>query len=508
MSTQPEPTSNEVDPLVGRELDGRFRILSRLGAGGMGKVYVAEQRGLDRQVAVKVLNTTQDDPDRFRERFFREAKLSSRLKHPNTVRVFDYGQTDDGVFYLVMELLEGYTLGALLRREGVLDPLRCVMLASQLCGSLSEAHELGVVHRDLKPDNLFVTRTADGKDFLKVLDFGIAKDTTATDLPTQTGTVLGSPAYMAPEQILEQELTPRADIYSVGAVMYRGLTLRQPHGEANAIAAMARHVFADVVPFSKARPDLKLPSSLEWIIRTCLSKKADDRFVTVQELSRALRIVEHELRGMMSPVELSVRAGRLVIPAEVESQLARFDGTQSGAVPRPPLSGGDMAPVEPSQSLSTRLRHPAVLVVGGMVPIVGFTAVVAALLALLVFAGILWSANLGSTNPGSTNPGSTNPGSGNPPAPPTATPSEPASAGRPPSPVVAPPPPAPPEQPAVTPPAPEVAAPRPAPTERPVPRPTPRVEPAPAPAPVPTPAPPPPAPVPTPKPSDLRNPFD
>jgi serine/threonine protein kinase len=493
MSTQPaSSTSGEPDPLLGRDLDGRYRIVSRLGAGGMGKVYLAEQHGLDRQVAVKVLSATADDGDRFRERFFREAKFSSRLKHPNTVRVFDYGQTPDGVFYIVMELLEGATLGTLLRREGVLDPLRCVALGQQVCASLAEAHELGVVHRDLKPDNLFVTRTADGKEFLKVLDFGIAKDTTTADLPTQTGTVLGSPAYMAPEQILEQQLTPKADLYSVGAVMYRALTLRQPHGEADAIAAMARHVFADVVPFAKARPDLKLPASLEFVVRTCLSKKADDRFVSVHELARALKVVELELRGLVQPTELAIRDGRLVLVPEVEAQLARFEGNVTGSSPRAPLTGVDMAPAEPSQSLSTRLRHPAVLVVGGMVPIVGISAAALALLLLAIFAGVMWSTSRGSPAPA--------------PAPVVVAPAVPVPEPLP-APVAAPaPPPAP-----TAAPAPEVPAPAVAPARTPPapPRPAPAVVPVPAPAPAPAPTPAPaPAPAPTSKPSDLRNPFD
>ncbi len=480
---------------MGRVLDGRWRVLRKLAAGGMGRVYLAEQVGLERRVALKVLSRDgEDGGERFRDRFFREARLSSRLTHPNTVRVFDYGRTEDDVFYIAMEYLEGRTLGAALKSEGALDPLRAVSLGVQLCASLSEAHGLGVVHRDLKPDNLFLTRHADGREFLRVLDFGIAKDTTsATDVPTQAGTVFGSPAYMSPEQILEQQLSPRSDLYSVGAVLYRALTLRQPHGDSNPITAMARHVIAEVVPFSVARPDLAIPASLEWIVRQCLAKDPQQRFSSAAELGAALRICELEIRGLVPKLQPRMEYGRMRLPPEAEEAVRRFEGAPSPApapppdAAAPPIDDGATYIGEPSQSsLSQTLRRPALLLLGGAIPLVGLViGALGAAIALGVVLFFAWPApppEVPAPAPATIAPA---PAPLPAPAPAPAPAPEPAPAAEPaPAPAPAPAPP------------PRPSAPRPAPAPAPV-------VPAPAPAPAPVEAPPP---RPQPK-SDLRNPF-
>ncbi|MCB9684267.1 MAG: serine/threonine protein kinase [Alphaproteobacteria bacterium] len=485
------------DPLIGRVLENRYRIVRSLAAGGMGRVYLAEQLGLDRRVAIKVLTRESGDDGRFRERFFREAKLSSKLSHPNTVRVYDYGRTDDDVFFIAMEYLEGRTLGAALKNEGALEPLRAISLTLQVCASLAEAHGMGVVHRDLKPDNLFLTRTADGREFLRVLDFGIAKDTTnATEVPTQAGTVFGSPAYMSPEQILEQDLSPKSDIYSVGAVLYRSLTLRQPHGESNAITAMARHVLADVVPFSVARPDLKIPSTLEWITRQCLSKDPQERFVSATELSAALRACELEIRGLVPKLEPRMERGRMRLTEAQEAEVRRYE--VGGTAPAAPARSDAIVPTyvpEPSQSLSHTLRHPAVLVLGGMLPLVGLTLGVIVVLVILLFALVF-------TRPDPTPTPAPVPAVTQPlPRPVAPPPAQPAVVPEPATPPVAP-------TPVPAPPTPVPAPVAPAPTPKPTPA-TPKPKPAPAPAPAPTA--PEPAPTPSPAPgnpkSDLRDPF-
>jgi serine/threonine protein kinase len=512
------------DPLVGRVLDGRFRIVRRLATGGMGRVYVAEQRGLERTVALKVLGV---DPGRkvdasFRDRFFREAKLCSKLSHPNTVRIYDYGQTEDGVFYIAMEFLDGQTLSAILK-SGPLDPVRLVNFAVQVCGSLAEAHGLGLIHRDLKPDNLIVTRTADGREFVRVLDFGVAKDTTATDLPTEAGMVYGSPGYMSPEQILDHQLTARSDIYSLGAILYRMATGSKPFGSTNAVALLTRHVYSPPQPFREANPHIEVLRSLEWITLTCLAKDPADRFATSAEVARALKVVELEARGLLAKVELSLRDGRLVLSPEVEEGLMRFGGDISVITPGPipslqratesqSLSGVSrrtaapaVDPEEPSAervaeptvevplgtvSLSRRLRHPVVLLVGGLLPLIA----AAGLLGLLGLVGWLavlaWRAGqvpVADVAPVIEAPA---PAQTEAPAPEVA----PA-----PVPPVGPAP-EPPAEPAPVRPRPRRAVPAPAPA----PAPEPVVLPAPAPAPAP-------APVPSPDPSrrsDLRNPFE
>ncbi|MEQ1569483.1 MAG: serine/threonine-protein kinase, partial [Myxococcota bacterium] len=364
----------------------------------MGRVYVAEQQGLDRVVAIKVLNVlAEDDPrgapdtqERWRERFFREAKLCSRLTHPNTVRIYDYGKTADDVYFIAMEYLEGRTLTALLREEGPLDPLRAVTLVMQVCASLAEAHGAGLVHRDLKPDNLIVTRHAEGREFVKVLDFGIVKDLhSAAELPTEAGVVYGSPGYMSPEQILEQPLTPRSDIYSLGAILYKMVTASGLFGSANPVAALTRHVTTQPLSFAAANPSVQVPATLEWVTLQCVAKRPEDRFASMVEFGRALRVCELELRGIAADSgPLRLDHGRLVVPTAIEEQLRRFEGDRT---PAPNASRIDRShdPNEP-RSQPTRptssMTGPALLVLGGLVPLVfGVT-----LLLLVVLVGGWW----------------------------------------------------------------------------------------------------------------------
>ncbi|MEZ4239957.1 MAG: serine/threonine-protein kinase [Myxococcota bacterium] len=394
--TDDQPTfAMAADPLVGRVLDGRYRIVQRLAKGGMGRVYLAEQIGLERTVAIKVL-WSEDSPhsEEFRERFFREARLCSRLTHPNTVRIYDYGRTDDEVYYIAMEYLHGATLGEILR-EGRLEPLRAVTLAAQVCASLAEAHSLGLIHRDLKPDNLIVTQHGDGRDFVRVLDFGIAKDTHGADAPTQQGVVFGSPGYMSPEQLLEQPITPRSDLYSLGAILYRMLTGAKPFGD-DAMAALTRQVTAPPKPFAETAPDLAPQPLLEWVTLRCLSRDPAGRFATVAELARALTVCELSLRGFLALPRLpELRAGELVLPPAVLEVLARFE---AGTGPTPAPSVRVERPAEPTLppdtrsqpllELSQRLRHPAVLVVGGLGSMV--IVPVGLVLLLLLLVGLQW----------------------------------------------------------------------------------------------------------------------
>ncbi|MGZ3423910.1 MAG: serine/threonine protein kinase, partial [Polyangiales bacterium] len=193
------------DPLLGRSINDRFKVTGLIARGGMGKVYKAEQAPLGRVCAIKVLNPNysgEHDPE-FHKRFFLEASISSKLTHPNTVTIFDYGRTDDNIYYMAMEFLEGRTLHRALREEGPFIEERATHIARQICRSLREAHSLGVIHRDLKPANVYLIEHGDETDFVKVLDFGLVKnidDTKGEDL-TQTGLFMGSPKYMAPEQI-------------------------------------------------------------------------------------------------------------------------------------------------------------------------------------------------------------------------------------------------------------------------------------------------------------------
>src|ERR1700684_3223713 len=226
--------SGAPDPLIGRVINDRFRIVSLIARGGMGKVYRAEQSTLGRVCAIKVLNPNyagEHDPE-FHKRFFLEASIASKLTHPNTVTIFDYGRTDDDIYFMAMELLEGVTLHRAIREVGCFPEERVAHIGRQICRALREAHALGCIHRDLKPANIFLVEHGDEPDFVKVLDFGLVKDVRSDIKPeeqlTQTGLFMGSPKYMAPEQIRGEKVDARTDIYSLGIIMYEMCTGKVP----------------------------------------------------------------------------------------------------------------------------------------------------------------------------------------------------------------------------------------------------------------------------------------
>lgn len=209
------------DPHIGRSIEGRFTLREKLGAGGMGTVYRAHQLSLGRDVAIKLIKQDYSS-DRFAaKRFLREAQLVSRLSHPHIVSTMDFGQTQDGLLFLVMEYLQGRTLRRVLQEEGAFSAERTIGVGVQLCDALETAHRTSIVHRDLKPGNVIVLDDPPGRDFLKVLDFGLAKSL-ATDESTMTesGELMGTPKYLSPEMALGEEATLLSDLYSVGVILY------------------------------------------------------------------------------------------------------------------------------------------------------------------------------------------------------------------------------------------------------------------------------------------------
>ncbi|MGZ6162954.1 MAG: TonB family protein [Myxococcaceae bacterium] len=283
------------DPLIGRVLNDRFRILSPLGSGGMGKVYKAVQTPLDRVVALKILNPNfpaEKDPA-FKRRFFLEASLTSKLRHPNTVTVIDYGQTEDGIYFIAMEYMEGQTLAEVLAQEKTLPWRRVLDIAQQICRSLREAHKLGVIHRDLKPANVMLLNEAD-HDMVKVLDFGLVKSFLVADGAggdpevTQNGVFLGSPQYMAPEQA-RNVADPRSDVYSLGILVYQMLSGRPPFQGKDYLEVIFQHMKEAPRSLRDANPATDVPPEVEAVVIRCLQKDPVARFQSMDEVLEALR---------------------------------------------------------------------------------------------------------------------------------------------------------------------------------------------------------------------------
>ncbi len=290
----PSSEQDVVDPLWHRVLNDRFTLLEPIGSGGMGKVYKAIQSPLDRIVAIKTLNpnyANAQDPG-FRQRFFLEASLTSKLRHPNTITVIDYGQTADGIFYIAMEYLEGQPLSKLLARHGPLHWTRALQIAQQIGRSLREAHKIGIIHRDLKPANVMLL-TEDREDIVKVLDFGLVKSFIREGNPsnsevTNAGMFLGSPQYMAPEQA-RNHADPRSDVYSLGVVLYHMLVGRPPFLAKDSIDVIFKQMNEPPPPMRFLRPDIDLPKEVEALVMKCLEKQPSWRFQSMEDVLEAMR---------------------------------------------------------------------------------------------------------------------------------------------------------------------------------------------------------------------------
>jgi serine/threonine-protein kinase len=309
------------DPMVGRTLEGRYTILAKLGAGSMGTVYRAKQHAMGREVAIKILRGDRAADESAKARFMREARANSLLASPNTVTVFDFGQSESGEFYLAMELLEGESLGQRLARVGRLPPAVAVDAARQALRSLGEAHAKGIIHRDLKPDNLFFARVLTGssaapgdphEEIVKVLDFGIAKMLNGDEpnrmnvVETQAGTVFGTPRYMSPEQAQGKPLDARSDLYALGVILYQMLTGRPPFTDNDAVVVMARHIKSTPKRPNEAVPEANVPKELEDVVMRTLAKDPADRPANAEMLAGELLAAIEVQGALASGVRASV----------------------------------------------------------------------------------------------------------------------------------------------------------------------------------------------------------
>jgi serine/threonine-protein kinase len=268
---------------------GQYRLGRRLGAGGMGEVYLAEHLLLKRPCALKLIRPGAATDPQTLKRFEREVRLTATLSHPNTVEIYDYGRAEDGTYYYVMEYLDGLSLAELVERHGPLPPGRVVFLLRQVCGALGEAHAAGLIHRDIKPSNIFAARRGGLGDVAKLLDFGLVLPRARTGAAPLSGEgqILGTPLFMSPEQATGgRELDARSDIYSLGAVAYFLLTGRPPFEGDGGIEVLIAHARDLVVPPSRVRPGI--PEDLERVVLRCLAKDAAERFPDAESLERAL----------------------------------------------------------------------------------------------------------------------------------------------------------------------------------------------------------------------------
>jgi serine/threonine protein kinase len=310
-------TNPEGDPLIGTVLAGRYLVERRIGEGGMGLVYAGMHRDIGKRVAIKVLRDELSRRPEVVARFRQEARSASRIGHEHIVDIFDFGETVRGSSYFIMEFLEGQDLANVLGREVTVEPARACSIALQCCRALEAAHAKGIVHRDIKPENIFLIKRDGLDDFVKIVDFGIAKmsDIETDGAPgrklTKTGMIFGTPEYMSPEQAAGKDLDHRVDIYALGIILYECLAGRVPFQGDTFMGVLTQHLFAELPPLLEVNPEAQVSPELELVIRKSLAKSPEDRYQDTEELAEALSCA---LEGRLSP------ATALALPPDIAPQ--------------------------------------------------------------------------------------------------------------------------------------------------------------------------------------------
>jgi serine/threonine-protein kinase len=293
---------------VGYIIDERYRIEGVLGRGGMGVVYRARHEVIDKLVAIKILLPTEDGD--VVERFVNEARAATAIGNAHIVDTVDFGALPDGSTYFVMEYIEGRTLAKIIKAEGFIAPARAIGIAKQIAEGMSAVHRAGIVHRDLKPENIFLTPREGEDDFVKLVDFGIAKMQHAQHRITRAGTIFGTPHYMSPEQAAGAEVDERADVYAIGVILYEMLAGRVPFDAENPLGLLTQHLYTDPLPLTRLEgAPQAIPPGLDAVVLKCLAKKPDDRYGSAEELLLDLERVE-EGTPPLALADLVARAER------------------------------------------------------------------------------------------------------------------------------------------------------------------------------------------------------
>ena len=312
------------DPLIGQVIADRYQVLQILGEGGMGRVYLAEHVRMGRKSAVKVMSPNLALSAEAISRFNREASNASRINHPNVAQIYDFGETSDGMLYLAMEFVEGETLRQLIERDGPMPAPRAADITKQVASALAAAHHLGIVHRDLKPDNIMIARHHDGTDWVKVVDFGIAKTVqgsgesgAGSQTVTTAGVSLGTPEYMSPEQLAGERLDSRTDLYSLGLVFFNMLTGDLPYPRVTSKDTLVRRLTSKPRQLADVAPDGNWPTRLQAALDRALAQEPGERYSTVVDFGRDVVAASAELRDSDRTVRIaSVRPMRLSEPTQ------------------------------------------------------------------------------------------------------------------------------------------------------------------------------------------------
>lgn len=362
----------------GSIFERKYRIVREIGRGGFGMVYLAHQEKMGRDVALKVLRTGASAMHQSaKERFLREVKIISRLRHPNTVTIHDFGETQEGLVYMVLEFIEGKTVKAILREEGAQEPRRALALAAQIARSLAEAHRHGVIHRDLKPANIMVGDLETESDFVKVLDFGIARlahadqrDLTSVGLPAGERELIGTPRYMSPEQVRGESLTPASDVYGVGLILYEMLVGQPAVTGDTTLALISQQISPEPLPLPGLRT---MPAALSELIRRATAKRLPQRFPDAETFGEAIEQTLMSMGGALPGSASARQTGRFAAapgayisggyPAAAPASVTHMTGPYGAPhTPRPELQSGafDLHSGQPASSgRATPFAQPA-----------------------------------------------------------------------------------------------------------------------------------------------------